>query len=259
MCQLLASAGAFPILFPVIDFAPLRSKELVASLRNLLSYQWIIFTSGNAARYFVEALEPQGVALLNQGTGPRIAAVGEATEQLLKQRGLRVALTPGRFTGRRLASVMGDLASQRVLLPRSNIGREELVTLLKEKGAVVHDIPFYETVTVMPPNSAFEELRRGVDALTFTSPSCVRGFDKSFSESRRWYDTLRASATIACIGPTTAEEATQRGFNVSIVPQRYTIKTMVQALEDYYMKAEPPSDRGCGSNSVSSDDRPEGR
>jgi uroporphyrinogen-III synthase len=241
MCAQLAALGAVPIRLPVIDFVSLPVPEL-----DLAQVDWLVFTSGNGVRFFGERLgrfaSGDWVASLLE-TGLRIAAVGEATGRLLAERGVTVDFMPEEFTGEQLALGLGDVAGKRILLPRASNGRPEIANILRERGAVVDDVALYDTVTAVPTPDALAELDKGVDVITFTSPSSVRHFLKivalpSPSPSQREGDQSSphrgAQPLVACIGPSTAVAAEQQGLTVAVVPDMYTIEGLITAVADYF-------------------------
>ncbi len=203
----LAALGAQPILFPVIAFAPLPAPELDAALAELSRYDWLVFTSANAVEFFFSAYD----ALPVRPYLPRLAVVGGATARLLEERDLTPDYMPGEFTGEQLALGLGDLAGRRVLLPRARAGRPEIVDLLREQGAEVDDIALYDTVTAVPTAAALEELGRGVDVLTFTSPSSVRNFHAVVTAAELDADALLRDTHVIAIGPVTAAELAHYG------------------------------------------------
>ena len=78
-----------------------------------------------------------------------------------------------------------------------------------------------------------ERVREGkVDAVTFTSASTVRNFLQIYGEDQA-ADLLRGTV-VAAIGPVTAEAAQQLGINITVMPQRYTIPDLVDALVDHF-------------------------
>lgn len=228
MCAQLAALGATCIRFPAIDFTPLPAPELDAALAQPGRYAWLIFTSGNAVRFFLERVAgSQWQAVRDR---PRIAAVGSATQKRLAANGIPVDFVPDEFTGEQLAWGLGEVAGRRILLPRARIGRPEIVDLLRQRGALVDDIPLYDTVTAVPTPAALAELQKGVDVLTFTSPSSVRNFLQILEVAGQ----PRPPALVACIGPSTAAEAEQSGLSVEIVPESYTIEDLVTAVAAYF-------------------------
>ena len=163
--------------------------------------------------------------------GLKIAAVGPVTAEKLAQMGVRVDVVPNKFTGVQLAHGLGDLGGKRVLLPRARKGRPEMATALREQGANVEDIATYDTVAATPPAEALAELERGLDAITFASPSSVRYFLEAIAPLDFRPDE---TAAIACIGPTTAAEAESLGLRVDVIPEAYTIGGLIEALESYF-------------------------
>lgn len=225
----LQTLGATPLLFPTIQFVPLTSPELEQALRNLSRYDWVLFSSTNAVRFFFRHLENLGtpVAL------PRVAATGAMTAQILAARGVRVDFVPPEFTGEALAAGLGKMREQRILLPRSRLGRAEMVTTLRQGGAHVDDIPLYDTLSAQPSPQALAALTRGFDAILFASPSSVRNFLQITTPTPAIHSHLR-QAVIACIGPVTGRACAEAGLPVHVMPKRYTFPDLLQALAAHF-------------------------
>ena len=221
MCEQLGALGAVPIRFPAIDFMPLPAPELDTALLNLACYNWLVFTSGNAVRFFFERVSTVQCQL-SSVAWPRIA------EQYVA-----VDFMPDEFTGEQLVLGLGEVRGKKVLLPRAKIGRPEIVDLLRERGAVVEEIALYDTVTAVPTAEALTELDKGVDVITFTSPSSVRNFLKIVKNARP-EGFSKPFGSMACIGPSTAAEAEQQGLTVAIMPDVYTIEGLITAVADYF-------------------------
>lgn len=236
LCAKLAALGATAVRFPVIQFIPLPAPELDAALAHLNDYAWLIFTSANAVRFFFRDKENGRQGEREWISAIRIAAVGSATQELLASYGLPVDFVPAEFTGEQLALGLGDVAGQRILLPRARIGRPEIVALLRERGALVDDIALYDTVTAVPTPQALAELEKGTDVITFTSPSSVRNFYKIRETRPDKFEKPVRSALIAAIGPSTAAEAAKFGLTVEIMPDEYTIDGLVTAVVENVMR-----------------------
>ena len=83
-------------------------------------------------------------------------------------------------------------------------------------------------------------LDRQIAAVTFTSASSVRNFSTIFGPEQA-ADLLRTTV-VACIGPVTAEAAQQLGIGTTVMPKRYTIPDLVDALVEHFSEtheAEP--------------------
>ncbi|HXC26175.1 MAG TPA: hydroxymethylbilane synthase [Gemmatimonadaceae bacterium] len=227
----LARYGAVPIICPAIRIEPIpESAALRDALQHLDRYDWIVFTSVNAVTQFwshVEAHQIPPTAF----THARIAAVGPATAVALTAIGLSPQLVPERYVAEELAATFGEVRGQSLLLPRSVIARGTLPALLRAAGASVDDVPLYQIVTETPDPAMLEELRAGVDVVTFTSASTVRGFVSLLGPQER---AGLANAHIACIGPITAAAARDAGFQVDILADEYTTDGVVQALVHYF-------------------------
>lgn len=231
LCQKFEQLGATAVCFPVIQFAPLKNETTTRALAQLNRYDWILFTSVNAVRFFKSATDN---ASLDSCSFPRIAAVGSATQKALEAEGLAIDFLPKKFTGEALAAGLGHINGQRILLPRARIGRPDIVARLAEAGALVDDVPLYDTLTAVPTPSAWADLEAGADALTFTSPSSVRNLDKLVAKRAAHLEQRIKLIPAICIGPSTAEEAKACGFFTAAVPTTFTIDGLVSAVVEFF-------------------------
>ncbi len=241
--QKLRAAGFAPVEFPTIQLQPLPWEPLDAALAMLPGFDWLIFTSVNAADFFLRRADERAVSLARL---PRVAAVGSATTARLAARGIAIDFMPDEFVGTELVLGLGDLTGQKVLLPRAKIGRPEITDLLQAQGAELVEVPLYDTVTAVPSPEMLAELSKAFAALTFTSPSSVRNFYKivtaNADQLTRPVDTLLRQALIVCIGPVTASAAAEVGLPDALVPAEYTIEGMVALLEEHLNnRASTPS------------------
>ncbi len=231
--QKLRAAGFTPVEFPAIQLEPLPWGPLDAALSKLLSFDWLIFTSGNAVDFFLRRVDELNVALDKL---PRVAAVGSATARQLAERGIAIDYMPDEFVGTELVLGLGDLTGKKVLLPRAKIGRPEIADLLQEQGAELTEVALYDTVTAVATPQAWTELNKGFAAITFTSPSSVRNFCKIMADDPARLavplEKLLQHVPVVCIGPVTAEAAAEAGLTDSLIPNEYTIDGMVQQLKN---------------------------
>lgn len=231
-CAKLAAAGAQPILFPTIEIAPLDDyAALDKAIHALSQYHWIIFTSVNGVAAFWKRLELAN--LRSQISNLKIAAIGPATARALEARGIHCEFIPDKYVAEAIVTKIGNVNGQRILLPRADIARETLAIELANRGAVVHEIAVYRTLPVAPDPDGLAELRRGVDAITFTSSSTVRNFVALVGQ-----DSISPYPVVACIGPITAQTARQAGLPVQVMAREYTTDGLVAALDHYFSELE---------------------
>jgi len=124
-----------------------------------------------------------------------------------------------------------------VLLPRSDIGREAIADDLRKQQADVTEVIAYRTVIAEPEREGEPDiyrmlLDRYIDVVTFASPSAVRNFVRVLGAEPA-ADLLRTTV-VACIGPVTAEAATQCNIQTTIIPISYTAPAMVDAIVKYF-------------------------
>ena len=230
--QKLRAAGFAPVEFPAIQLVPLPWEPLDEALAVLPSFDWLIFTSGNAVDFFLRRVDELALTLDNL---PAVAAVGSATARRLRERAINIDYMPDEFVGTELVLGLGDLQGKKVLLPRAKIGRPEITDLLQTQGALLTEVPLYDTVTAVPTLDALANLNKGFDVITFTSPSSVRNFSKIISdkadELEMVVNTSLHGALVLCIGPVTAEAAAEAGFANPLIPDEYTIDGLIQRLK----------------------------
>ena len=74
-------------------------------------------------------------------------------------------------------------------------------------------------------------LERQIDIVTFTSGSSVTNFVRALGTDQA-ADLLKR-VDVACIGPVTADVATQLDISTTIMPSDYTVPAMVRAIVDH--------------------------
>ena len=235
LVRLLERRGAGCVECPAIEVKPPDDLSgLDAAISKLGTYDWIVFSSPNAVKYFLERVFEKGHDIRVLGNA-RIACVGASTADCIKGYHLDVDLVPENFRAEGLVEAFSrlDMDSRKVLVPRAAKAREVLPRGLEEMGAEVTVATAYQTVTPELRQDVVEILQdEDVDVLTFTSSSTVRNFFKMVPEKLR--ERILSRAKIACIGPVTARTAEEQGLVIDIQPEKSTIKDMVDAIEAYF-------------------------
>jgi len=227
LCAALDTAGAVPVRCPTIRITPPASfADLDAALSRLAVYDWVVFTSANGVRATLARASHLGVQPTSL-PAVRVAAVGRVTAAALEERGVSVAFVPGEERSGSLASSLPEVERRRVLLALGDKADPAIAHVLLGRGAAEVDVvTAYRTLPVAPEGPGLEELKIGVDAVTFTSPSTVAGF---VSLGPDWRGLIRR-AVVATIGPTTTAAAMSLGVGVHAEAKERTTTALVEAV-----------------------------
>jgi uroporphyrinogen III methyltransferase/synthase len=230
----LVDLGAAVVEIPTLEVKPMPTDERVRSaIRNLNRTALLIFASANAVDIFFQMLFESGsdVRALHNS---KLCAIGQETADSLGSYGLRPELVTSEYTAEGLANALEgwEMQGMRVVVPRAEVARDALPSLLANRGAEVEVLPVYQAVC--PPDAGPALMRlfegEGVDVITFTSSSTVHNFVRAFPEDR--LPAILGDAEIACMGPVTADTARKLGLQVSIVAREYTTHGLVQAISE---------------------------
>jgi len=234
----LASLGAECIQFPTIEIIPPDSWEpLDAAISTLESYQWLLFTSVNGVKYFLQRLHFQGKDVRDL-KGIKIGAIGPKTADQWRQLGIKPDLVPDEYRAEAVVEAFKkwDTDGVSILIPRAAKAREILPDRLRKMGARVTVVDAYKTVSPTADTAGIRDmLEKGtIDMVTFTSSSTVTNFINMFgSRKKRLTDEWMKRVKVACIGPITADTARKQGLSVDLMPSDYTIEALAEAITDF--------------------------
>ncbi len=226
LAEPLEALGAEILFVPVIEIVDAaEASSLEQAVAKLRSYDWLIFTSVNGVRHFVEALDRSASDL--RDLKAKICAIGTATRAAVEALHLRVDVMPEEYVAESLVAAMAgvDLKGKRVLLPRAAAARDLVPDTLRERGAVVDIVEAYRTI--IPADAAArakEALARRPDWITFTSSSTVTNLLKVTGRE------ALAGIKVASIGPVTSATARAAGLVVDVEANPHTIEGLVNAL-----------------------------
>lgn len=233
LLDLLEEMGACCFEFPTIAIDPLEDDEPIArEVTRLHEYDWVVFTSVNGVKWFWKTLSRLGRDA-RTFAGLHVAAIGPATADALRQRGIEPDFVPDRYVAEEVVEGMRrrGVDGKRILVPRALVAREVLPEELREAGAEVTVLPVYVTRLAEENGDAILEALEGgeVHYVTFTSSSTVENFFSLVSpKSLRPF--LARGLRLACIGPVTANTLERFGFSTDIMPEAYTIPGLAQAV-----------------------------
>lgn len=220
--------GAEVIEYPTIEICPpLSTGPLDAAIERLSSYDWLIFTSVNGVRFFLERLDSSRNDL--RALRAKICAIGPATRKAVEDLHLKVDLMPDEYVAESLLEAFAgeEMRGKRVLLPRAAVARDLIPTALRERGAEVDVVEAYRTVVPEEARDQAAEVfqaARKPDWVTFTSSSTVKNLLALVP--REALDGVR----FASIGPVTSDTARRHGLSIDAEAARYTVDGLVEAI-----------------------------
>ncbi len=191
---------------PVDDYS---AADIV--LKDIASFDWVVFTSVNAARYLFQRLTAMGMD--SRAFGPaRIAAIGRSTAARLGEFGIVPDMVSDVESSLGLVEEFRgmDMAGQKVLLPQPQVASSELELGLDEMGALCTKTVVYKTIDCVPDPVDFDF----IDIVLFTSGSTVRAFVKHFGK-------VPANVRCLCLGRPTQRTAAEYGITAEIAPTEH--------------------------------------
>ncbi len=236
LCEPLLTLGADVVHLPVIKTEPIDAGEI---LRHVLGgetgWDWVLFTSENGVRYFVDCLRMERLDARRLG-GARIAAVGSGTATRLRLCGLEPDFVPDSFTTASLAEGLHSrfgLLGKRVLRVGPELDPDPLVDKLVALGAETGELRVYRIARGAPIPEVVADLReRGADGCLFTSGSTVRGFFEQLGDQTA-REILGRSVPFA-IGPVTAEALRAAGADDIVVAEEHSIPGLLRAVRQRF-------------------------
>jgi uroporphyrinogen III methyltransferase/synthase len=229
----LQELGAEVLEVPTIKIeTPTRREDVVDALLELNSYDWLVFTSPNGVSNFFQYFFRQFHDMRDLG-GARIAAVGPATANRLKELHLQVDLMPDEALATNIAEAFSEFESienLKICLLRAEVANPDLPKALEALGAIVDDIACYRTVpeTEDPGGTAAKLIEGGADWITFTSSSTVEHFHARFDLPALL--KTHPEIKLASIGPETTRSIVSLGLKPTIEAKEHCIDGLVDAL-----------------------------
>ena len=243
LSNLIRARGGEPIECPTIDIGPPDDwAEVDEAILQLATYQWLVFTSVNGVKAFMQRLwyhrrDARALA------GLQVCCIGPRTAEEVRQFGIDADLVPETYQAEGLIEILtrAGVSGQRVLLARAAQAREILPDELERLGAFVRVVKVYKTVVPAIEREHVQQLFRDhlIDVVMFASSSTVRNFFQLFDGVRDLKKHLNGTI-IASIGPITAETIREMGLDVHVMAAQNTIPALVQSLVDY-VRHEVPS------------------
>lgn len=228
----LRNLGAEVIELPTIRIeSPSDLRAFAELVQDAHGYDWIVFTSPNGVTAFFEMFYKLYDDAREIG-GARIAAIGPATAQRVREFHLKVDLQPDEFVAEAVVREFkkgGDIENLRILIARAEEARDLLPRELGALGAIVDVAIAYRTVAEKSDRTEARSrlVAEGADMITFTSSSTVENF---LALGLPW----PAGMAVASIGPITSKTAREAGLTIGVQAARHDIPGLVEAIRRHF-------------------------
>lgn len=226
LATLLRERGAQVLQQPAIAIGePDDVLLLQRAIRELPSYDFIVFCSHNGVRYFFSQLWNDGFDQRHFAE-TQIAVVGSKTSEALEQYHLRADIVPSNFRAEDLIDELKNRVNgKRVLIVRASRGRELIAAELRKAGGDVQEVVAYSHRDVSDCHPSIRSLvdSSSIDWITVTSSATAKSVAKMFGPKL-------ATMKIASLSPVTSETIRELGFKVAAEANPYTIESLVDAI-----------------------------
>lgn len=215
--------------------APNDWNPVDRAIEQIEQYAWIVFSSANGVAFFMDRFS-QRQGNIQRLANVRLAAIGPATADALRQRQLDTDLTPTEYRAESLADAIIDRTlrdhktnvespSTVALLVRASRGREVLAERLTEAGITVEQVVAYTSCDVTQPDEDIQNalIAGEIDWITVTSSAIARSLVAMLGSNLR-------QARVAAISPITAKTLSDAGYPPDVVAEEYTVDGLIDAM-----------------------------
>ena len=218
--QLIEQNGGEVKHFPLIEIVENVSPTDEVMIRNLQSYNWLIFTSQNAVQFFMQKCERYNFKLTNLKA--KLVAVGEKTAKQLKAAKLFVHFIPSTYSADVLVKEFQLAKGENALFIRGSLAKSTITDALKADEWTV-----YETRPCTNHLSALEQciVTSKEPIVIFASPSAVDVYAKEIVPMLDWH-----YVKVASIGHITTATLAKYGVIPIVQPKTYTMQAVIEQL-----------------------------
>jgi uroporphyrinogen III methyltransferase/synthase len=184
-----------------------NSKQTDMYFKSPGQHDWIVFTSGNAIKFFFKKLYAAGMdGRIFANT--RFAVIGKASGQRLLEFGIKADLCSAVESSKGLLSEFNkiDIAGLSILLPQAEVSSTELPDGLTKRAAEVDKLTVYKTIETDIDDVDLDY----IDQILFTSGSTIRAFVKKIGSIPKHIEPL-------CLGVPTQTIARELNIDAKII------------------------------------------
>jgi uroporphyrinogen-III synthase len=164
----------------------------------------------------------------------RIGVVGSKTREEVEKLGYKVWLTPREENAEGLVREFPEGRGEKVLIPRSEQGREEVIEGLRRKGYEVLPLNVYRTVNVEHSKDRLLKALGGGGFLVLASPSAVKSLLANLQKHR--LEALLKGLILVAIGKTTKKELEKFGLVPNLIPMKPLMEEVAGKIHEYWQE-----------------------
>jgi uroporphyrinogen III methyltransferase/synthase len=237
----LEELGAEIIEFPTIKIVPPANwDELDRGIDSIETYDWLIFTSVNAVKYFFARFFERDRDIRDL-KGLKVCSIGSKTGSFIRKFGIKTDLIPEKFNAEGLIDSFSKeaginspelLKGVRFIMPRAEVARAVLPEKIRELGGEIDVVTAYRAVKSELLGKRLKRfLKEGkISVATFTSAATFNNFISIMDNN---VDEFLKGVAIAVIGPVTASAVEKAGFSVDIMPEEATVEALASEIIDW--------------------------
>src|SRR5260370_13987225 len=239
LAKLIATYGGEPVVAPAMREVPLESNQQALAFAAALfagEFDMVIFLTGVGTGALLSVVETSykredSIAALQ---GVKVVARGPKPIAALRELGITPAITaPEPNTWRELLRALDEAAASpeqlrlrgaRVAVQEYGVSNPELLTGLRERGAIVTRVPIYQWAlpeALGPLQAAVNELAAGkIDVALFTTSVQVTHLFQIAAEMnlQALVQKSLGPVIVASIGTTTSDQLQRHGIRADIEP-----------------------------------------
>ncbi len=212
--ELFEREGFVVIPLPLIKTEPVEFELLEDD------FDFVVFPSAKAVNYFLSRRRLKG--------NEKVIAVGEATKKAVERHNYSVYQVPENYYAEEIKLLLKGQKGK-VLIPRSQEGREDLIKDLESLGFCVKALNVYTTKMMLYDRDEFLTKVSEGDVVVFASPSAVRSFFANLPKPEG--TAILKEKKVICIGKTTNQELFSICGHSGLLPEKPSFESIVKLLK----------------------------
>lgn len=235
---MLTEEGAEIVPFPVFSTRIIKVEDPWILLNIEQKFDWLLFTSSNGVRYFMENVKDNlfysNLQKLN------FAAIGEKTAEELAKYNFFVKFVPSRYNSTTFIEEFRkkfNLKKAKVLRVKGTFENDPISKFLKHECRRYETLDVYEIIKENPSKEQIDNLLgTKVDAIIFTASITVRYFFELLGE-RKAKSFLNRTKVFA-IGPMTQEVLQKKGVKKVYTSFIHTLDGVVDLMRKTFLEEQ---------------------